>query len=322
MKTKRILLIAVALNLGLAGCQNLVEPSKTTTAFYDNQVKATVGISNSVGSLEKSVTKDPVATDRRVTELETKLQATVSEMDQVRRDADTKNERAIAAAKDAAVKAADVVSALGGGGVYGGLVTSLFNGRAPSHDELKKSVDAVLAEAQKQVAALKADVETKTEIAKQQSSAKEEQLKRDLEAARKEFAVLSEQQQAAARAELVRIAKDKGIAGAEGMTTEQLLVALGGAGLGLAGLLRTFGKSRNASEVEQMATTQDAHAEKINTAASEVDQLWDGVKQIEQKIAVLEHQSEACDCHSVKSDVIKIFSALDDHQRRLGKLGG
>ncbi|MEY2881515.1 MAG: hypothetical protein RLZZ15_3895, partial [Verrucomicrobiota bacterium] len=97
-----------------------------------------------------------------------------------------------------------------------------------------------------------------------------------------------------------------------------LMAALSAAGVGLAGLLRTFGKSRSADEVAQLGTTQEDHAVKIDKSAHDVDQLWDDVKKLDQKVTLLEHRADACDCPTISTDVAKLSSASTDHERRLG----
>jgi hypothetical protein len=184
----------------------------------------------------------------------------------------------------------------------------------------KKDAATATVEAQKLVTNLKTELAAKEELLKQQIAAREALQKKDLEFALKELSSLNAQQKAELHQELLTLAKDRGIKGAEGMTTEQHLTALGGAGLGLAGLLRTFGRSRSAAKVDEIGSTQDGHEQKLTQTATEVDEIWTEVKALQSKVALAENQLERCDCSTLRANLSGHSSTLANHERRLDNL--
>lgn len=184
----------------------------------------------------------------------------------------------------------------------------------------KKDAAAAAVDAQKQIASLKADVAAKEDILKQQIAAKEEMQKRELELARKELAALTMQQQAELRQELVTIAKENGVNGADGMSTEELLAALGAGGLGLAGLLRTFGRSRSATKVEEIAATQGDQTKKVGEAVKEVDEIWTEMKDLQSKVDVIKQRADGTAAFLTTTSQVEVEVTLKDHGRRIEKL--
>ncbi len=200
-------------------------------------------------------------------------------------------------------------------------VESAHSGAAEAKREgeaAKREAANALVDAQKQMASLKTELAAKDELTKQQAALREEQLKRDIEFARREISTLSDQQKVVAREDLVKLAKEKGVIGAEKMSTEELLAALGAAGVGLAGLLRTFGRSRNASQVDQLAATHGDQARKIEQTNGEVDELWTDLKKLDQRLAVIERGAAECNCRELNSEIAKLVVARGDHERRIG----
>lgn len=133
-----------------------------------------------------------------------------------------------------------------------GVIKNKVDAANGAANQAQDKAAGALAEAEKQIKALKEEVAAKEKGLKDQLAAEQERQKRELEFARKELSLLSATETEALRSELVTIAKENGVANAEGMTTEELLAALGAGGIGLAGLLRTFGKSRSQSDIDQL----------------------------------------------------------------------
>ncbi len=308
MKPTRLLPLAIT-TLGLVvsalftGCQSVIEPSKTTTEFQKDTVVGLTGISKSVNNVATAIAPDSTAVQKRVKELEAESAQLREAMSRAKAEADRKNEELKEKIKDglvdAAAEATRIAGALTGTGVLGDkLATLISRDVAPALEAAKKvqqNLDA-----------------TRAEIA-----AKEAQQKKDIGQALTEFAKLSSEQKNAAREELIKLAQEKGIKGAEGMTTDQLIAALGAAGIGLAGLLRTFGPSRGAKEVGQVVTTQGEQEKQIKTASKNVDDLWTDIATLDKKVGVLEQRADDCDCPTLHTGLAKLTGTLDDHERRL-----
>jgi hypothetical protein len=178
----------------------------------------------------------------------------------------------------------------------------------------KKDAATATTEAQKLVVGLRAELAAKETLLKEQIAAKEALQRKDIEFALKEFSTLNAQQKAEVHGELKALAVERGIKGAEGMSTEELLAALGAAGVGLAGLLRTFGRSRSAPEVEQLATKQIDQSEKIGRATGEVGELWIEVKNLQTEVAVVTQRAAQA------SDAGTSAIRLENHDRRISRL--
>jgi hypothetical protein len=333
MKTKLPSLAGLGLAIGLlfSGCSTV--DTRSLVGGLDANRKATEGAARAVVAHGLAVVGNTAAPLHEVAKQNGDISAaTDTEIAKIKSDLDAQKKEFQNFVTGALAVVGEVATEVVPGGTTAAKVLGLLNTKVKAAqtgaDDAKKdgdaakkeaaaAVTAATADAQKQLAALKAELESKAKLLEQQAAAKEEQTKRDLDFVRKEFASLSVQQQAVARAEMIKLAEEKGIKGARDMTTEQLIAALSAAGVGLAGLLRTFGKSRNASEVEQLATTQEDHSDKIDKAAHGVDQLWDDVKKLDQKVAVLEHKADACDCPTLAGDLTKLSRVATDHERRL-----
>lgn len=306
MKNYRFLpnaaLLGVAFVLvSFTGCQSVIEPSKTTTAFYKANVDAINGVSKAAGTIATAVAPDSPEVQKRVKELAAENAIIREDLARATDAADRKNQEIAEKLKDglqtAAAESVRIAGALSGTGPLGDKLANFIAKDVTPALELGKKVQQNLDTA-------------KTELAE-----KAERQKKDLEQAIKEFAVLNTKEQAAARAELVKLADAKGVKGAEGMSTEQLLAALATAGVSVAGLARTFGRSRSAEAVGELATAQDGHAAKLAETSTGVENLWDDVKALQAKIAVVDERTAGLPELRVKD--IAHATTLDDHERRL-----
>lgn len=245
-----LLLVVAALGT-LTGCQSLIEPPRTTVELAREQINATHEISGAINSLEKGVTNDPEASARRIAAIEARIAKSEARVDAVAEEANTRNEKIKEKVIAVTGDVAQVASAFSGLSIAPGLVKSvtdvLHNRVDTVDDRFKRSLKA-------EVTGLQDDIARKIG----------DQVK------------LNESQMAQYRAEVLAAAKAQGlskedVAKLEGMSDSELLGLLGGggglAGLSLAALLRTFGKSRS----------QD-----------DINQLWDNVADLKVKLAAKE----------------------------------
>lgn len=233
----------------LSGCQSVIQPPKTTVDLAKEQITAINGVSSSVHSLEQGVTKDPDASAKRIAELEAKIAKSEATIAAVAEEANTKNEKLKEKIGTVAGDVAQVAGAFSGlGPIVPGLIAATTN----VLKDRVETVDTRLKETlQKEVAGVRDDVAKKIG----------EQVK------------LNETQMAQYRTEVIAAAKAQGMSEADvaklqGMSNTDMLGLLGGggslAGLSLAALLRTFGKSRSQGEI---------------------DELWDKLSEVKEKIA-------------------------------------
>lgn len=232
----------------LAGCQSVVQPPKAAVDLAKEQITAINGVSRSINSLEESVTDDPAATSKRIAALEEKLAQSEARVAAVVEEANTKNQKLKEKIGDVAGDVAQIAGTFTG---LGPIVPGLLNATSAALKERVEKVDERLRETvQKEVVGLRDDVARKVG----------EQTK------------LNEAQMAQYRAEVLAAAKEQGLsedelAKLQSMSDTELLGLLGGggglAGMSLAALLRTYGKSRSQEEINQLWDKLDAVKEKI-----------------------------------------------------------
>jgi|GEM_PF-6720329 len=312
MKTHALLIVA--------GCATLVALSGCVTAGTQAKVKA---MQEATKAIDRNSVADLAAATGIVTKSTAPIEAAAAQLNQeiVFRD-DRFDQLNQELERQKLEFKTFVIGALA---IVGETATELVPGgtaAARALAVLKKGVDAnqqAAAKAQSEgEAAKQAATSATTEATKQltalktELAAKEELRKKELELAQQELRALTSEQQGQLRTELLAVAREHGVAGAEGMSTEELLAALGAGGLGLAGLLRTFGRSRNATEVNGIATVQEKHGEKLAEASREVDELWTELKALQTKV-------EVADQRVVGSDLRQSVT-LGDHERRLDLL--
>jgi len=301
--------LAATLAFSVTGCQNVVQPSKTTTAFYDNQVSATLKISDSVNTVAKAIAPDSAEVQKRVEAIEAENKRLREDIARTRSEADRMNE-------DLKRKVGDVALDVGKVVVEAGKVASAVAGAGPLAGTITEFIGGVVKDKVSQAKRETAE-DTNQAIAK---------AKEALRAELSQSIKLTEAQQVQFKEEIARLGREKGLSPAEIAKLQEtdlstLLVTGGSAGsLALLALLRTLGGSRAEPKIKELAVATDSQAKKIEASAGELDELWEQVKALEAKLAVTEKDLDRCARGAVKGDVSECSATVADLSRRLGRL--